>query len=288
MQRRLDIDRRRRDVREHRFVERRHVGGRLAEIGGRPTLQRRRVDDREVELRVGRAQFVEEFEGTVDDPVRTRAGTVDFVDHHDRPEPERQGFARHEAGLGHRAFDRVHQQQHAIDHRQHALDLAAEVGMARGVDDVDAGAAVIDGAVLGEDGDAALALQVVRVHHALADALVSGEGAGLLEQAVDQRGLAVVDVRDDRDVADGAGGAHGGDVRAERARGGRRGAGKKVAQRTRARPFPATWSATCSAVGTLGSARPTGGVQGGVITGILRPRAMPVPDRSRVFQEDPP
>ena len=63
-------------------------------------------------------------------------------------EAEGQGLAGHEAGLGHRAFDRVDQQQHAVDHRQHALDLAAEVGVARGVDDVDVGVAVLDGAVL--------------------------------------------------------------------------------------------------------------------------------------------
>jgi hypothetical protein len=54
---------------------------------------------------------------------------------------------------------------------------------------------------LGEDGDAALALEIVGVHRALGDALVLAEGAGLLSAAVDQRGLAMVDVRDDRDVA---------------------------------------------------------------------------------------
>ena len=36
------------------------------------------------------------------------------------------------------------------------------------------------------------------------DLLVGGEGAGLLQQAVDQRGLAMVDVGDDRDIADRA------------------------------------------------------------------------------------
>ncbi len=32
--------------------------------------------------------------------------------------------------------------------------------------------------------------------------LVGAEGAGLLEQLIDERGLAVIDVRDDGDVAD--------------------------------------------------------------------------------------
>ena len=41
----------------------------------------------------------------------------------------------------------------------------------------------------------------LRIHHALGDALVLAEGARLLEQAVDERGLAMVDVGDDGDVA---------------------------------------------------------------------------------------
>ena len=60
---------------------------------------------------------------------------------------------------------------------------------------------VVDGGVLGEDGDAALALEVVAVHRALGHALVGAERAALVQQGVDQRGLAVVDVRDDGDVA---------------------------------------------------------------------------------------
>ena len=56
---------------------------------------------------------------------------------------------------------------------------------------------------LGEDGDAALALEVVGIHGALGNLLVLAEGAGLLQQLVDQCRLAMVDVRDDRDVAKG-------------------------------------------------------------------------------------
>jgi hypothetical protein len=43
---------------------------------------------------------------------------------------QRQRLLGHEAGLRHRAFDRVDQQHHAVDHAEHALDLAAEVGVA--------------------------------------------------------------------------------------------------------------------------------------------------------------
>ena len=58
-----------------------------------------------------------------------------------------------------------------------------------------------DRGVLGQDRDAALALERVGVHHALGDLLVGPERAGLPEHLVDERGLAVVDVRDDGDVA---------------------------------------------------------------------------------------
>ena len=75
--------------------------------------------------------------------------------------------------------------------------------MAGRVDDVDLDAVVADAGGLGEDGDAALALQVVGVHDALDDFLVVAEDAALAEHGVHQRGLAVVDVGDDGDVADG-------------------------------------------------------------------------------------
>ena len=150
---------------------------------------------------IGGAQLVEQFEGLVDDPVGARARTVDLVHHDDGVEAERQRLARDEARLRHRAFDGVDHQQHRVDHREHAFHFAAEVGVPGRVDDVDARAAVFDGAVLRQDRDAAFLFDVVRVHDPLGDFLVRGEGAGLTQQAVDQRGLAMVDVRDDRDVS---------------------------------------------------------------------------------------
>jgi hypothetical protein len=64
---------------------------------------------------------------------------------------------------------------------------------------------VVHRRVLGEDRDAAFLLDVARVHHAFGDVLVRRERAGLVQELVDERGLAVVDVGDDRDVAQGAG-----------------------------------------------------------------------------------
>ena len=62
---------------------------------------------------------------------------------------------------------------------------------------------IVDGRVLGQNRDAALALELVRVHDPLGHALVGPEDAALMQQGVHQRGLAVVDVGDDGDVAPG-------------------------------------------------------------------------------------
>ncbi|KCB28214.1 hypothetical protein L543_2719 [Bordetella hinzii L60] len=194
-----------RHVLQDGFEQRTHVAA--AHVLGQAGVARqaRGVDHRKVELLFGGAQLVEQFERGVDDKVRARAGTVDLVDHDNGLEAQGQRLAGHEDGLRHRAFHRVDQQQHAIDHGQHALDLAAEVGVSRGVDDVDVGALVLDGAILGQNRDAAFFFQVVRVHDPFSDRLVLAEGAGLAQQLVDQGRLAVVHVGDDGDVAQCAG-----------------------------------------------------------------------------------
>jgi hypothetical protein len=73
--------------------------------------------------------------------------------------------------------------------------------VARRVDDVDDDVLVVDGGVLGEDRDAPLFLELARVHDQLVHVLADAEGPALLQERVDERGLPVVDVRDDRDRA---------------------------------------------------------------------------------------
>ncbi len=132
---------------------------------------------------------------------RAGVGAVDLVDDDDGLEAHLERLRDDELGLRQRAFGGVDQHQRAVDHVQDALDLAAEIGVARRVDDVDAGALPIDRGGLGENGDAALALEVVGIHRAFDLALVFAIDAGLLQQPVDQRGFAVVDVSDDGDVS---------------------------------------------------------------------------------------
>jgi hypothetical protein len=112
-----------------------------------------------------------------------------------------QGFLQHEPRLRLRPIKRVHQQQHAIHHFQDAFHFTPEIGMSRGVDNVDGGAAPVDGGVFGFDGDALFLFQVHRVHGAVFHGLVGPVDAAFAQQFVHERRLAVVNMRDDANVA---------------------------------------------------------------------------------------
>src|SRR6202023_3598828 len=98
-------------------------------------------------------------------------------------------------------FARVDQKHDAVDHLEGALDFASEIAMPRSVDDIDLDAAVADAGGFRENGDPALALQIVGVHDALDYLLVIAEDAALFEHGVYERGFAVIDVCNDGDVA---------------------------------------------------------------------------------------
>ncbi len=128
-----------RDVLEDRGEERLQAGGvrgdravlRLGQRGDAVTAAR--VDDRELDLLLVRVQVEEEVVRLVDDLVDARVGgAVRLVDAQDDGQALLERLAQHEAGLRERALGGVHEQDHRVDHRQTALDLAAEVGVARG------------------------------------------------------------------------------------------------------------------------------------------------------------
>jgi len=155
-------------VAQDRVEQRRQRGADLALRQRRPAVQAGGEDDREVELLFGRAELVEELEGRVDHVVGTRARAVDLVDDDDGLEASASAFlvTKRVCGIG--PIDRIDRSSTESNHRQHALDLAAEIGVARGVDDVDVRALPLDRAVLRQDRDAAFLFEVVVVHHALA------------------------------------------------------------------------------------------------------------------------
>ena len=89
------------------------------------------VDDREVELVDVGVEVEEQLLHLVHDLGDAGVGPVDLVDDEDHRQLGLERLAQHEAGLGQRALGGVDEQQHAVDHRQAPLDLAAEVGVAR-------------------------------------------------------------------------------------------------------------------------------------------------------------
>ena len=134
-----------------------------------------------------------------------RGGQIDFVDHRDDGEVVLRGEERIGDGLRFDALAGVDDEQGAFAGRKGARDFVGKIHVAGRVDEVELVFLAVLGAVmqanaLGLDGDAALALEVHRIED-LRGHLALGERAGQLEQAVGQGGFAVVDVRDDAEVA---------------------------------------------------------------------------------------
>ena len=130
---------------------------------------------------IGRVERGEQIEHLVDNLARPRVGLVDLVDADDRFQPDLQRLPDHELGLRHRPFSGVDQYDRAVDHRQNALDLAAEIGVTRSVDDIDPNILPHHRGRFSKDSDAALAFEVVRIHDPFGDTLVVAKRARLLQ-----------------------------------------------------------------------------------------------------------
>ena len=167
------------------------------------------VHDGELDLVLVGVEVEEQLVYLVDDLGDAGVGTVDLVDDDHEGQSGLQGLAQHEAGLGPGSFRGVDEQHDAVDHREGPFDLAAEVGVPGGVDDVDLDVPVSHRGVLGQDGDALLPFEVHGVHDPFDHLLVGPEGTGLVQEGVDEGRLAMIDVGDDGDVAQIGAGGHG-------------------------------------------------------------------------------
>ncbi len=133
------------------------------------------------------------------------AGQVDLVDDRDDLEVVLDGEVRVGERLRFDALRGVDEQQRALAGGQRARDFVREVHVAGRVDQVqDVLAARRRGVVEPDrvrlDGDAALALEIHRVED-LRFHLARLQRPGQLEEAIGERGFAVIDVRDDGKIA---------------------------------------------------------------------------------------
>ncbi len=200
-ERRVRIGDRRMHVLEDQIEERDQILALVLEVGDSPAGAARGIKRRKIELVVIGVERGEQIENLVMHLDRARIAAIDLVDDDDRAQALAQRLADHEFGLRHRPFGGIDQHQNAIDHREDALDLAAEIGMAGRVDDVDARLLPLHRGAFGENGDAALALEIVRIERALHHLLIGAESAALAQKLIDKRGLAMIDMRDDGDIA---------------------------------------------------------------------------------------
>ena len=140
------------------------------------------------------------------DLLRPRSREVDLVDDRQHLEVVVDGKIGVRQRLGLNALRGVHDQKRALARGQAPRDLIVEVHMARRVDQIQDVRLAVVGVILqpdgaGLDGDAALALQLHRVEHLILH-LALFDRVAFLQQAVRQRGLAVVDVRNDAEITD--------------------------------------------------------------------------------------
>ena len=205
LQRRVGVALRLRNGLEDQVEQRRQIGivCRHADTAHGATLAGHGRHDLEVDVVIAGIEVDEQLVDLVEHLFRACVAAVDLVDDDDRRQVECQRLLQHVAGLRQRTFGGIDEQQHAVDHGECTLDLTTEVGVAGRVDQVDLHVLPGDRGGLGQDGDAALALLVVGVHDPVDDRLVGSEGAGGAQQRVHEGGLAMVDVRDERDIAKG-------------------------------------------------------------------------------------
>src|SRR5712672_3747266 len=121
-------------------------------------VPRIRVNNWKIELVSGGAEIVKENVDFVENFLGASVGAINFVEHDDRRKLGGKGLLQDIASLRQRAFAGVNQDNYAIDHAQRTLDFAAEIAVAGRVNDIDFGVVKKESGILGEDGNAALAL----------------------------------------------------------------------------------------------------------------------------------
>ena len=153
------------------------------------------------------SQFKEEVLGFLHHLVDAGVGAVGLIYHDNDGHFGSQGLAQHEPGLRQWPLGGVDKQYHTIDHGEPTFDFAAEIGVTRGINDVNdeiiavfAQPLAANGGVFRENRNAFFLLQITRVHDAISNFPVVTKDAGLLQHGVHEGGFTMVDVRDNGDI----------------------------------------------------------------------------------------
>ena len=165
-----------------------------------PAVLGRAVDDGEVELVLGGVKVAHQVEHHLIDLLRATVGLVHLVDHHDGLQPDLQCLLQHEARLGHGSLKSVDEEQAAVCHIEHTLNLATKVGVSGSIENINLCAFPVDRYVFRKNRYPSLALQIVGVEHFPAVVLAVTEQFASEHHLVHQGCLTMVNVRNNCDV----------------------------------------------------------------------------------------
>ncbi len=123
------------------------------------TINARSKDDvlhGELKLLISCAEVHHQIKRIVNNSLWTSAVTVNLVDNHHDGKACVDSVAQNKASLWHRALGCVNQEKRTVSHLQNALNLAAKVSVARGINNVDLNALVLNRDILCQNGNSAL------------------------------------------------------------------------------------------------------------------------------------
>src|SRR5690606_18086382 len=86
---------------------------------------------------------------------------VNFIYNNNGLKSQSQCFLSNEAGLWHRAFEGVYQQDNSVGHFQNTLYFSSKVGVTRSINNIDFYVFVLNRYVFRNNGNSSLTLQVI-------------------------------------------------------------------------------------------------------------------------------
>ena len=117
------------EQRDHRAVPLGMIKGRVAFFG-------RGIDNRKIKYIIRGTQFYEKIKDLINDPIATRGWFIYFIDHDNNGHVQAERLFEDETGLRHRPFCCIHQQEGTIGHFQDPFNLAAEIRMPWGINNI--------------------------------------------------------------------------------------------------------------------------------------------------------
>ena len=201
LERRFLIHFRRWDILQNRFKQRLEVSAdNVRGIAGCP-LSAGTEQHRRIQLLIGGIQIHQQFKDLIDYIVNSLVRAVYFINNNNHSVPKLQCPAQDKSGLRHRTFRCIHQENNTIYHFEDTFHFPAEIGMTRGIHNIDFGVAVPDRRVFRHNGNPAFPFKVIGIHYTVNDFLILPVNPGLLQHFIYKRCFSVVYMGNNRYIS---------------------------------------------------------------------------------------